>query len=153
MNMERIHELMDAEIYGVPTAKAAIDIACYDVAGKALGVPVYDLLGGRYHEEFPITHVLSIASPEAMAKEAEERVAAGYRSMKMKVGTKVADDVKRIQAVRERVGEDIAIRVDVNQGWVNSANTLQGLQKLADIVRSIGWSNQYELTISMAWSK
>ncbi|WP_399631311.1 mandelate racemase/muconate lactonizing enzyme family protein [Sporosarcina sp. SG10008] len=140
MNMERIHELMDAEIYGVPTAKAAIDIACYDVAGKALGVPVYNLLGGRYHEEFPITHVLSIAAPEAMAIEAEERVAAGYRSMKMKVGTNVADDVLRIQAVRERVGEDIAIRVDVNQGWVNSANTLQGLQKLQDC--SLDWLEQ-----------
>ncbi|MBO0602378.1 dipeptide epimerase [Sporosarcina sp. E16_3] len=140
MNMERIHELMDAEIYGVPTAKAAIDIACYDVAGKALGVPVYNLLGGRYHEEFPITHVLSIAAPEAMAKEAEERVAAGYRSMKMKVGTSVADDVLRIQAVRERVGEDIAIRVDVNQGWVNSANTLQGLKKLQDC--SLDWLEQ-----------
>ncbi|QNK89362.1 dipeptide epimerase [Sporosarcina sp. FSL K6-1540] len=140
MNMERIHELMDAEIYGVPTAKAAIDIACYDVAGKALDVPVYNLLGGRYHEEFPITHVLSIAAPEAMANEAEERVAAGYRSMKMKVGTNVADDVLRIQAVRERVGEDIAIRVDVNQGWVNSANTLQGLQKLQDC--SLDWLEQ-----------
>ena len=140
MNMERIHELMDAEIYGVPTAKAAIDIACYDVAGKALGVPVYNLLGGRYHEEFPVTHVLSIAAPDAMAKEAEERVAAGYRSMKMKVGTNVADDVLRIQAVRERVGEDIAIRVDVNQGWVNSANTLQGLQKLQNC--SLDWLEQ-----------
>ncbi|WP_438298049.1 mandelate racemase/muconate lactonizing enzyme family protein [Sporosarcina sp. FA15] len=140
MNMERIHELMDAEIYGVPTAKAAIDIACYDVAGKALDVPVYNLLGGRYHEEFPITHVLSIAAPEAMANEAEERVAAGYRSMKMKVGTNVADDVLRIQAVRERVGEDIAIRVDVNQGWVNSANTLQGLQKLQNC--SLDWLEQ-----------
>ena len=140
MNMERIHELMDAEIYGAPTAKAAIDIACYDVAGKELGVPVYNLLGGRYHEEFPITHVLSIAAPEAMAKEAEERVAAGYRSMKMKVGTNVADDVLRIQAVRERVGEEIAIRVDVNQGWVNSANTLQGLQKLQDC--SLDWLEQ-----------
>ena len=140
MNMERIHELMDAEIYGVPTAKATIDIACYDVAGKALDVPVYNLLGGRYHEEFPITHVLSIATPEAMAKEAEERVAAGYRSMKMKVGTNVADDVLRIQAVRERVGEDIAIRVDVNQGWVNSANTLQGLQKLQHC--SLDWLEQ-----------
>ncbi len=130
INMERIHELMAAEIYAAPTAKAAIDIACYDAAGKALGVPVYDLLGGRYHEEFPITHVLSIASPEAMAVEAEERVAAGYRSMKMKVGTQVAEDVERIEAVRARVGEEIAIRVDVNQGWKNSANTLQGLQKL-----------------------
>ena len=129
-NMERIHDLMDSAIYGVPTAKAAIDIACYDVVGKALGVPVYDLLGGRFHKEFPLTHVLSINEPEKMADEAEERVAAGYRSMKMKVGTNVADDVLRIIAVRERIGEDIAIRVDVNQGWKNSANTLQGLQKL-----------------------
>jgi L-alanine-DL-glutamate epimerase-like enolase superfamily enzyme len=129
-NMERIHEMMNSAIYAAPTAKAAIDIACYDVVGKQLGVPVYNLLGGRYHEEFPITHVLSIAPPEAMAKEAEERVAMGYRSMKMKVGTQVAEDVKRIQAVRERVGHDIAIRVDVNQGWKSSANTLQGLQKL-----------------------
>ncbi len=140
MNMERIHDLMDAEIYGVPTAKAAIDIACYDVVGKALGVPVYNLLGGRYHEAFPITHVLSIAAPEAMAQEAEERVAVGYRSMKMKVGTNVADDVLRIQAVRERVGEDIAIRVDVNQGWGNSANTLQGLQKLQNC--ALDWLEQ-----------
>ncbi|NYF25405.1 mandelate racemase/muconate lactonizing enzyme family protein [Sporosarcina sp. JAI121] len=140
MNMERIHELMDSEIYGVPTAKAAIDIACYDAVGKALGVPVYDLLGGRYHDEFPITHVLSIAAPEEMAKEAEEKVAEGYRSMKMKVGTNVADDVLRIQAVRERVGEGIAIRVDVNQGWKTSANTLQGLQRLDNC--SLDWLEQ-----------
>lgn len=129
-NMEKIHELMDAEIYGAPTAKATLDIACYDAVGKALGVPVYDLIGGRYHEEFPITHVLSIASPEKMAAEAEEKVAAGYRSLKMKVGEKVIDDVRRIEAVRARVGEEIAIRVDVNQGWKNSANTLQGLRQL-----------------------
>lgn len=129
-NIERIHELMDSAIYGVPTAKAAIDIACYDVVGKALGAPIYDLLGGRYHEEFPITHVLSIAAPDEMADEAEERVRAGYRSLKMKVGTNVADDVKRIAAVRYRVGDEIAIRVDVNQGWENSANTLQAVQKL-----------------------
>ena len=46
-HMEKIHERMDAAIYGVPSAKAAIDIACYDVVGKALGIPVYDLLGGN----------------------------------------------------------------------------------------------------------
>ncbi|MDS9473009.1 mandelate racemase/muconate lactonizing enzyme family protein [Sporosarcina pasteurii] len=129
-NMERIHDIMDAAIYGVPTAKAALDIACYDVVGKYLGVPVYDLLGGRYHAEFPITHVLSIASPEEMANEAEERVASGYCSLKMKVGEQVMDDVRRIEAVRERVGDEIAIRVDVNQGWTNSGNTLLGLRKL-----------------------
>lgn len=131
---------MDQAIYGVPAAKAAMDIACYDVVGKALGVPVYDLLGGRYHDEFPVTHVLSIASPEQMAQEAADRVAEGYRSLKMKVGTQVDEDVKRIEAVRKRVGEDIAIRVDVNQGWRNSAATLTGLQKLFHC--SLDWLEQ-----------
>ncbi|GKV54771.1 dipeptide epimerase [Sporosarcina sp. NCCP-2222] len=129
-NFEKIHEVMDKAIYGVPTAKAAIDIACYDLVGKALGVPVYQLLGGRYHDEFPITHVLSIAAPEEMAGEAENRVSEGYRSLKMKVGTDMWKDVERIQAVRERVGEEIAIRVDVNQGWKNSSTTLQALGRL-----------------------
>ncbi|MFD1206185.1 mandelate racemase/muconate lactonizing enzyme family protein [Sporosarcina contaminans] len=139
-HMERIHERMDAEIYGAPAAKAAIDIACYDVVGKALGVPVYDLLGGKYHDEFPITHVLSIGSPEKMAKEAEDRVAEGYRSLKMKVGTDVLGDVKRIEAVRKSVGEEIAIRVDVNQGWVNSSNTLKALNTLEHC--SLDWLEQ-----------
>ncbi|PIC95822.1 dipeptide epimerase [Sporosarcina sp. P26b] len=126
----RIHEIMDQAIYGVPTAKAALDIACFDVVGKAYSIPAYNLLGGRYHEKFPITHVLSIASPEHMAQEAAERVEAGYGSLKMKVGTNATEDVKRIQAVRERVGKDIAIRVDVNQGWSNSATTLQAMKQL-----------------------
>ncbi|MCM3711225.1 mandelate racemase/muconate lactonizing enzyme family protein [Sporosarcina luteola] len=138
--MEKVHEAMDAEIYGVPSAKAAMDIACYDAVGKALGVPVYDLLGGRYHDEFPITHVLSIGTPAHMADEAEQRVTEGYRSLKMKVGTNVSEDVKRIQAVRERVGESIAIRIDVNQGWVNSSTTLQALRKLEDC--SLDWLEQ-----------
>ena len=140
VQMEKIHALMDTQIYGVPTAKAAIDIACYDVVGKALGVPVYDLLGGRYHDEFPITHVLSIGTPAHMADEAEQRVEEGYRSLKMKVGTDVWEDVNRIQAVRERVGESIAIRIDVNQGWVNSSTTLQALRKLKNC--SLDWLEQ-----------
>mgnify|MGYP001489620513 CR=1 FL=1 len=140
INMERIHDIMDKEIYAAPTAKAAIDIACYDVAGKALGVPAYDLLGGRYHKKFPITHVLSIGTPEKMAAQALEKIEEGFRSFKMKVGTNVLDDVKRIQAVHEAVGEDIAIRVDVNQGWKTSAATLQALSKLQNV--TLDWLEQ-----------
>ncbi|GKV69472.1 dipeptide epimerase [Sporosarcina sp. NCCP-2716] len=127
---ERLHTVMDKAIYGVPAAKAAIDIACMDAVGKSLGIPAYQLLGGRYHDSFPITHVLSIGEPQAMADEAAQMMEAGYRSFKMKVGTVPADDVKRIQAVRGRVGDDIAIRVDVNQGWKNSAATLQAMKNL-----------------------
>lgn len=140
MNMERIHDVMNKQIFMAPTAKAAIDIACFDVVGKALGVPAYVLLGGRYHEKFPITHVLSIGDPEKMANEAEERVKQGYKSFKMKVGTNVFEDVARIKAVKERVGEDIAIRIDVNQGWQNSANTLLALEQLSGL--AIDWLEQ-----------
>ncbi len=137
---EKIHALMDSLVKEAPAAKAAIDIACFDVTGKKLGVPVYQLIGGRYHEKFPITHVLSIGEPEKMAEQAAEKVMEGYRSFKMKVGRDIASDVARIQAVRARVGEDIAIRVDVNQGWKNSGNTLQALHQLQ--TAGIDWLEQ-----------
>ncbi|MDY8164935.1 dipeptide epimerase [Bacillus thuringiensis] len=140
MNIEKIHDMMDNKIYGVPTAKAAIDIACFDIMGKKLNQPVYQLIGGRYHEEFPVTHVLSIADPEDMAEEAASMIQKGYQSFKMKVGTNVKEDVKRIEAVRERVGNDIAIRIDVNQGWKNSANTLTALRSLGHL--NIDWIEQ-----------
>ncbi|MGE7091138.1 mandelate racemase/muconate lactonizing enzyme family protein [Lysinibacillus sp. NPDC048646] len=140
MAFEKIHHKMDRIIKDVPAAKAAIDIACFDIAGKTLQVPVYQLLGGRYHEKFPITHVLSIGTPEEMADEAAKRVEMGYESFKMKVGTEVKHDVARIKAVRERVGEDIAIRVDVNQGWGNASTTLQGLHALKDL--NLDWLEQ-----------
>lgn len=140
MNIEKIHDMMDNTIYGVPTAKAAIDIACFDIMGKKLNQPVYQLIGGRYHEEFPVTHVLSIADPENMAEEAASMIQKDYQSFKMKVGTNVKEDVKRIEAVRERVGNDIAIRVDVNQGWKNSANTLTALRSLGHL--NIDWIEQ-----------
>ena len=140
MMFEKIHDKMDEIVKDVPAAKAAIDIACFDITGKVLQVPVYQLLGGRYHEKFPITHVLSIGTPEAMADEAVNRVKMGYQSFKMKVGTDIASDVARIKAVRACVGEDIAIRVDINQGWGNVAATLQGLRALRDL--NIDWLEQ-----------
>ncbi|GLC88088.1 mandelate racemase/muconate lactonizing enzyme family protein [Lysinibacillus piscis] len=140
MAFETLHDKMNKIVKDAPAAKAAIDIACFDIVGKALQVPVYQLLGGRYHEKFPITHVLSIGTPEAMAKEAAQRVEMGYESFKMKVGTEVMNDVARIKAVRERVGENIAIRVDVNQGWGNASTTLRGLRALKDL--NIDWLEQ-----------
>ncbi|MFZ7946166.1 mandelate racemase/muconate lactonizing enzyme family protein [Neobacillus sp. 19] len=140
MEIEKIHDLMNNTIYTAPAAKAAIDIACFDIIGKKLRQPVYQLIGGRYHDEFPITHVLSIADPEKMASEAALMVEKGYGSFKMKVGTNVKDDVERIKAVRAEVGPDIAIRVDVNQGWKNSAVTLSALKQLEDY--QIDWIEQ-----------
>lgn len=140
MHLERIHDEMDRAIRDVPAAKAALDIACHDLIGKKLGQPVYELLGGRYHDEFPVTHVLSIGEPEAMAAEALEQINQGYTAVKMKVGVDVASDVRRVAAVRQAVGPDVPIRVDVNQGWGNAAKTLQAMRKLEPF--EIDWVEQ-----------
>ena len=75
-----------------------------------------------------------------MAEEAVRKVAEGYRSFKMKVGKDIPQDLERIRTVRNAVGEDVAIRVDVNQGWVNSSNTLKALAALEEL--KIDWLEQ-----------
>lgn len=140
MDIEKLHDRMNSTMNGAPTAKAAIDIACFDIVGKKLGVPVYQLIGGRYHNEFPISHVLSIAEPGEMADEAALMIDKGYNSFKIKVGTDVRKDVERIKAVRARVGEHAAIRVDVNQGWKNSATSLVAIRSLRNL--DLDWIEQ-----------
>jgi L-alanine-DL-glutamate epimerase-like enolase superfamily enzyme len=139
-NIEKIHDVMNRKIYGSTTAKAAIDIACFDIIGKVVNQPVYNLLGGKYHEKFPLAHVLSILEPEEMAIEAARAVEEGYRLLKMKVGTDKWKDIERIKAVREKVGKDIIIRVDANQGWVNSADTIFVLNRIQEC--EIDWVEQ-----------
>lgn len=140
MNFEKIHDLMNKKVNYAPAAKAAIDIACFDIAGKKLGVPVYQLIGGRYHDNFSLTHVLSINEPEKMADEAERKMEEGYRSFKLKVGSNILLDVERIKKVSERIGKDAHLRIDVNQGWENSANTLKALHLLETV--DIDWLEQ-----------
>lgn len=139
-NFERLHDVMEKQLVGAPTAKAAIDIACHDIAGKKLGVPVYTLLGGRYHEKFPVTAVLSMDSPENMAEEAKLRKKEGYRSFKIKVGSNIQEDVKRIQLIKEAIGEEAYLRIDVNQGWETEAKALTAIRMLKNL--PIDWIEQ-----------
>lgn len=132
-DIEQIHHLMDAAISGNPAAKAAIDIACYDLMGKATGQPVYNLIGGKAHDNLQYPKVLSIEAPEIMADKAKKAVAQGFSSLKLKVGLdEAALDIERIYAVREAVGDEVPIRIDVNQGWktvglaVQTINYLEG---------------------------
>ncbi|KYC72589.1 dipeptide epimerase [Bacillus coagulans] len=140
LEIEKIHDRMNQAIYVAPTSKAAVDIACFDLTGKKWGMPVYQLIGGRYHEKFPLAYTLSIDSPDAMAEQALKMKKQGYRFLKIKVGTSIEEDVERIKAVRSRVGNDIAIRVDVNQGWKTSTIALKALKQLEEW--QIDWVEQ-----------
>lgn len=140
MQLEHLHDLMNRSNRGVPAAKAALDIACHDILGKKLNQPIYAWIGGRFHDAFPVTHVLSIDTPERMAREAEAQVELGYTAIKMKVGVDVHSDVQRVKAVRHAVGPNIPIRIDVNQGWRNAANTVTAMRLLEPY--QIDWVEQ-----------
>ena len=115
-DLEKVYWTMDRSVAHAPCAKTAIDIACYDILGKTANMPVYKLLGGNAN--FIVTDItVGIDTPEIMAKKAAAHVAAGFDTIKTKVGTTAEEDVARIKAIREAVGDNVKIRVDANQAW------------------------------------
>ena len=98
------------------TAKAAVDMAIYDLWGKRYGIPVWRALGGAQRElETDLT--ISVNPVEEMVRDSLEAVERGYRILKIKVGKDPKADVERMAAIREAVGPDVKLRVDANQGW------------------------------------
>ncbi|MFB1082253.1 mandelate racemase/muconate lactonizing enzyme family protein [Jeotgalibacillus sp. JSM ZJ347] len=115
--IEEIHYRMNRALRGNPSIKAAVDIACFDLMGKITGVPVYDLIGGKAHEQLSYPKVISIGSPEKMSEAALAALESGYKHLKIKLSGDTELDVQRLRKIREAVGADVPIRVDVNQGW------------------------------------
>ena len=113
---EEIFMRIDKAMLHNSSAKAAVDIAIYDLWGQYCKLPLYKLLGG-YKSKFISDLTISLREPEIMAQDALEAVNRGYHDLKMKVGNDPRVDLKRIKAVRQAVGKDINIRLDANQGW------------------------------------
>jgi muconate cycloisomerase len=112
-----VHARMDKVVKGHPYAKAAVDIACYDAVGKAMGVPVWKLLGGRHRDGIEVTHSLGIMEVERCVAEAEQAVREGIRTIKCKTGLDPERDVELVRRVRETVGDEVKIRVDGNEAY------------------------------------
>jgi len=116
LNVEKIEEKLSKAILGNPSAKLALEMAVFDLKGRILGVRVRDLLGG-HSDRVETDFTIGIMSPEEMASDALKYVEAGFRILKLKVGTDVDEDIARVRAVRDAVGKDVRIRIDANQGW------------------------------------
>lgn len=117
LDIALVHRAMDRAIKGHPYAKAALDMACYDAAGKGLGVSVADLLGGRFRDGIEVAHSLGIMELGAALAEAEKAVAEGARTIKCKTGIDPVYDVALVRELRALVGDDVKIRVDANEGY------------------------------------
>src|SRR6187455_2810844 len=112
-------------------AIAGVEMALLDLKGKALGVPVAELLGGFSRDRVAVVGYLFIDSPEANAQKAGAFVDAGYTELKLKVGRDFEQDHDTIAAIRDRVGPEVKIRIDANMIWSVPAaiKWIRGLEK------------------------
>jgi L-alanine-DL-glutamate epimerase-like enolase superfamily enzyme len=120
-DIEPIMSDLDAVVLGYPRTKASIEVALWDIVGKATGVPLYKLWGGLYRESIPVVRIIPIKEPTEMARNAERVVADGFRYLKIKVGVDPELDVARVREVRQAVGPDVGLTLDANQGWTPKA--------------------------------
>ncbi len=114
--IQRIHSVMNGMFHGHTAVKAAIDIACYDIASKRAGLPLYRYLGGS-NPTFVSDVTVGIRNPKEMAEECLEWKNKGFSILKIKLGEDIETDLRRMEAIRNAVGEDVVLRVDANQGW------------------------------------
>lgn len=115
-DFEEIMEKLHKSVIGNYSAKAAVDMALYDLFGQKWEIPLYKHLGGSKKEI--ITDItVSVNEPEEMAADALDAVNKGYKTLKIKVGKDSKKDLQRMQAIRDAVGYEVDLRIDANQGW------------------------------------
>src|ERR1051325_5035835 len=114
----KLNRAMDAALKGHPYVKSGIDIACWDILGQATGLPVCELLGGRYGDDVPLYRAISQESPEQMAAKVAGYRAEGYRRFQLKVGGEPDLDIARLFAVTAQLEPGDRLVADANTGWV-----------------------------------
>jgi len=128
--LREIQHKMDEILVKNTAAKAAIDTACLDAAGKAAGETVYDLLGGDFNSEIFEVPEIVLGPVNDVVRVCEEAVARGARSLKIKVGEGFDEDLEKIRGIRQAVGDGVEIRLDANQGWRNYWTALKMIRRV-----------------------
>jgi len=127
---------MDTALKGHPYAKSGLDLAIWDLAGKAAGVPVSTLLGGAFRDRVRLFRVISRDEPAAMVERLLEARERGFRQYQMKVGTGVAEDLARMHAITNELRDDEVLAADANTAW-SRAEAMQIAAAVADLPLAI----------------
>jgi L-alanine-DL-glutamate epimerase-like enolase superfamily enzyme len=114
----RVNRRMDAALQGHPYVKSALDMACWDILGKATGQPVCELLGGRFGDDYVLYRAISQDAPEAMARRVAGYRDLGYRRFQLKVGGEALVDIQRIRTVAAELQPGDILVADANTGWL-----------------------------------
>jgi len=127
-----LNQRMDQSLRGHPYVKSALDMACWDILGKACGQPVTTLMGGRYGDNIALYRAISQDTPEQMVASVSKYRAEGYTKFQLKSGSDVETDIARIQAVAAELQPGDVLVADANGGW-----TQHQAMRVVDGVRGV----------------
>jgi len=127
-----LNRRMDAAMRGHPYVKAPVDVACWDILGKATGQPVWRLLGGAQMERVRLYRAISQQSPDEMAAKVSAYKKEGYTKFQLKVGGEADDDIARIKACAKVLGPGDVLDADANTGW-----TMHEAARVVNAVRDV----------------
>jgi len=115
-----INQIMDSTLEGNYYVKSPVDIACWDILGKASNLPVCVLLGGKQVDRFPLYRAISLHSAEQMVEDVLHFKSEGYRKFQLKIGGEPNADIHRVQSVLEVLELEDTLVADANRGWLTS---------------------------------
>ena len=115
-DLESLERELAGHLSATPAARAAVDMALHDLAAQRRGLPLVEMLG-RAHDSLPTSITIGIKPLDETLAEAEEYLSRGFRVLKVKIGLDLAEDVERLRRLREKVGPEVGIRADANQGY------------------------------------
>ncbi|MSV29897.1 MAG: mandelate racemase, partial [Bryobacterales bacterium] len=130
--LQVMNRRMDEALRGHPYIKSALDMACWDLLGKATAQPVATLLGGRFGADFPLYRAISQDTPEAMAEKVAVYRQEGYTKFQLKVGGDPDTDIARIEAAAQKLQTGDVLIADANTGWRQHEAL-----RVADAVRNV----------------
>jgi L-alanine-DL-glutamate epimerase-like enolase superfamily enzyme len=116
-NLALVHKAMDHALRGHGYAKSAVDVACWDVLGRAAGQPVATLLGGVRQVSYPLYVAVPLGPVGAMVEHVRERIAEGIHHFQLKLGADAREDAQRVAAVVEATGDAELVIADANGGY------------------------------------
>jgi len=134
-NLSAMHQAMDRALRGHAYAKSAIDMACWDLLGKATDCDVATLLGGRLQDEFPLYKAVPLGPVDQMRDYVLSRRQEGIHRFQLKLGADPYEDAKRARAVVDALDEHDLVVADANGGWrlqdaIIAARLLEPLERV-----------------------
>lgn len=128
----KLNRRMDAALKGHAYVKSGLDMACWDVLGQSTGMPVCELLGARYGDDYPLYRAVSQEPAEVMAARVAGYRAEGYGRFQLKVGGNPDEDIERIRAVSKLLGPGERLIADANTGWTQH-EAMRVVQAVRDV--------------------